>query len=184
MYSLQFLEDILIPLGVCVVLPVLVVWLVMRKKTNDTNRRTEVMLAAIEKGSDVNAEKLLDLFDKTGKPTKTKTTRTALKERLMGKLLASFILMGIGIAFGIYALLMSIQGGSNTNDLAAYSFVSAVLLLVGAAFLISYFISRRFLAEELGLADKSGETGAGAPEEGDNARQDGAEQPAAAEKEN
>ena len=102
----------------------------------------------------------------------------------MGKLLASFILMGIGIAFGIYALLMSIQGGSNTNDLAAYSFVSAVLLLVGAAFLISYFISRKFLAEELGLADKSGEAGAGAPEEGDNARQDGAEQPATAEKEN
>ena len=63
MYSLQFLEGILIPLGVCVVLPVLVVWLVMRKKTNETNRRTEVMLAAIEKGSDVNAEKLLGLFD-------------------------------------------------------------------------------------------------------------------------
>lgn len=182
MYSLQFLEGILIPLGVCVVLPVLVVWLVMRKKTNETNRRTEVMLAAIEKGSDVNAEKLLGLFDKTGKPTKT--TRTALKEKLMKKLLTAFILMGIGIAFGIYALLMSIQGGSNTNDLAAYSFVSAVLLLVGAAFLISYFISRRFMAEELGLADKSGETEAGAPEEGDNARQDGAEQPAAAEKEN
>lgn len=182
MYSLQFLEGILIPLGVCVVLPVLVVWLVMRKKTNETNRRTEVMLAAIEKGSDVNAEKLLGLFDKTGKPTKT--TRTTLKERLMGKLLASFILMGIGIAFGIYALLMSIQGGSNTNDLAAYSFVSAVLLLVGAAFLISYFISRKFLAEELGLEDKSGETGAGTPEEGDTARQDGAEQPATAEKEN
>lgn len=182
MYSLQFLEDILIPLGVCVVLPVLVVWLVMRKKTNETNRRTEVMLAAIEKGSDVNAEKLLGLFDKTGKPTKT--TRTALKEKLMKKLLTAFILMGIGIAFGIYALLMSIQGGSNTNDLAAYSFVSAVLLLVGAAFLISYFISRKFLAEELGLEDKSGEAGAGAPEEGDNARQDGAEQPATAEKEN
>ena len=92
--------------------------------------------------------------------------------------------MGIGIAFGIYALLMSIQGGSNTNDLAAYSFVSAVLLLVGAAFLISYFISRKFLAEELGLADKGGETETGGAEAGDTAQQDGAEQPAAAEKEN
>ena len=174
MYSLQFLVDILIPLGVCVVLPVLVVWLVMRKKTNETNRRTEVMLAAIEKGSDVNAEKLLGLFDKTGKPTKT--TRTALKEKLMKKLLTAFILMGVGLAFCTF--------GSNPEEISAYTFVGIVCLLVGAAFLISYFISRKFLAEELGLVDKSGEAGAGAPEEGDTARQDGAEQPATAEKEN
>ena len=181
MYSLQFLVDILIPLGVCVVLPVLVVWLVMRKKTNETNRRTEIMLAAIEKGSDVNAEKLLDLFDKTGKPTKT--TRTALKEKLM-KNLTAFILMGVGLAFCTWAAITGYLGGSNPEEISVYTFVGIVCLLVGAAFLISYFISRKFLAEELGLADKSGETEAGAPEEGDNARQDGAEQPAAAEKEN
>ena len=178
MYSLQFLVDILIPLGVCVVLPVLVVWLVMRKKTNETNRRTEVMLAAIEKGSDVNAEKLLGLFDKTGKPTKT--TRTALKEKLM----TAFILMGVGLAFCTFAAITGYLGGSNPGEISAYTFVGIVCLLVSAAFLISYFISRRFMAEELGLADKGGETGAGAPEEGDNARQDGAEQPATAEKEN
>lgn len=182
MYSLQFLEGILIPLGVCVVLPVLVVWLVMRKKTNETNRRTEVMLAAIEKGSDVNAEKLLGLFDKTGKPTKT--TRTALKEKLMKKLLTAFILMGVGLAFCTFAAITGYLGGSNPEEISVYTFVGIVCLLVGAAFLISYFISRKFLAEELGLADKSGKTGAGAPEEGDTAQQDGAEQPATAEKEN
>lgn len=121
MYSLQFLEDILIPLGVCVVLPVLVVWLVMRKKTNETNRRTEVMLAAIEKGSDVNAEKLLGLFDKTGKPTKT--TRTALKEKLMKKLLTAFILMGVGLAFCTFAAITGYLGGSNPEEISAYTFV-------------------------------------------------------------
>lgn len=179
---MQFLVDILIPLGVCVVLPVLVVWLVMRKKTNETNRRTEIMLAAIEKGSDVNAEKLLDLFDKTGKPTKT--TRTALKEKLMKKLLTSFVLMGIGLGFCVPAALMGYLGGSTPEEISSFASVGAICLLTGAAFLLSYFISRKFLAEELGLADKSGETEAGAPEEGDNARQDGAEQPATAEKEN
>lgn len=182
MYSLQFLEDILIPLGVCVVLPVLVVWLVMRKKTNETNRRTEVMLAAIEKGSDVNAEKLLGLFDKTGKPTKT--TRTALKEKLMRKLLIAFILIGLGITFCLLAAITGYQGGSSSEEIEELAFAAAAFLLTGAAFLLSYFISRKFLAEELGLADKSGETGAGAPEEGDTAQQDGAEQPATAEKEN
>ena len=55
------LEDILVPLGICVALPVMIVWLVMRKKTNETNRRTEIVLAAIEKNSEIDVE---DFFKK------------------------------------------------------------------------------------------------------------------------
>ena len=40
--------SIIISLGICVVLPVLIVWLIMRKQTNDTNKRTEIILAALE----------------------------------------------------------------------------------------------------------------------------------------
>ena len=182
MYSLQFLEDILIPLGVCVVLPVLVVWLVMRKKTNETNRRAEIIMAAINKGSDIDTDKLLDSLETSGK--QAKDPRAALKEKLMRKLLIAFILIGLGITFCLLAAITDYQGGSSSEEIEELAFAAAAFLLTGAAFLLSYFISRKFLAEELGLADKSGETEAGAPEEGDNARQDGAEQPAAAEKEN
>ena len=51
-FILSQLAEILVPLGIVVVLPVLIVWLDMRKKANDTNKRTEIVLAAIEKNSD------------------------------------------------------------------------------------------------------------------------------------
>ena len=41
--------SIIISLGICVVLPVLIVWLIMRKQTNDTNKSTEIILDALEK---------------------------------------------------------------------------------------------------------------------------------------
>ena len=75
----------------------------------------------------------------------------------MKKLLTAFILMGVGLAFCTFAAITGYLGGSNPEEISAYTFVGIVCLLVGAAFLISYFISRKFLAEELGLEDKSGE---------------------------
>ena len=38
----------LIPIGICVVLPVMIVWLVMRSRQHDMDKKTEVMLKAIE----------------------------------------------------------------------------------------------------------------------------------------
>ena len=48
--------SIIISLGICVVLPVLIVWLIMRKQTNDTNKRTEIILAALEKNPNLQIE--------------------------------------------------------------------------------------------------------------------------------
>ena len=42
------LMNILVPLGVCVVLPVLIVWLVTRVRKNETDRKAEIMIKAIK----------------------------------------------------------------------------------------------------------------------------------------
>ena len=47
--------DILMPLGICVVLPVMIVWLVTRARQNETNKKTEIMLKAIESGATIDA---------------------------------------------------------------------------------------------------------------------------------
>ena len=70
------IAQIIIILGVCVVLPVLVVWLVSRSRKNDIDRRTEVMLKAIEHGQEIDPE----AFSSKGKGRRT------IKMALLGKL--------------------------------------------------------------------------------------------------
>jgi len=77
-FILSHLGDILVPLGICVAMPVMIVWLVMRNKTNETNRRTEIVLVAIEKNSGIDVE---DFFKKMNPAQKT------LKEKLMQRFL-------------------------------------------------------------------------------------------------
>ena len=48
------MEDIILPLFMCVVMPVTIVWLVMRTKQNETNKMAEIMLKAIETGTPVD----------------------------------------------------------------------------------------------------------------------------------
>ena len=67
---LDFAEDILKPIGICVVLPIIIVWLNMRRKTNETNRRTEVLLAALEKNPDMDMD-MEDLIRKMNPKSKT-----------------------------------------------------------------------------------------------------------------
>ena len=48
--------ETLVLLGIFVVLPTIIVWLVLRYKKHETDKRAEMALAAIEKGSDLNLE--------------------------------------------------------------------------------------------------------------------------------
>lgn len=137
---LSQLEDILLPLGICVALPVMIVWLVMRKKTNETNRRTEIVLAAIEKNSEIDVE---DFFKKMNPAQKT------LKEKLMQRFQWGAVLVALGVALMGYVLLQSLFGGANPNQMAAFSLGGVVACFVGAAFLITYRVSRNVLAKEL-----------------------------------
>ena len=50
------LGETLVFLGIFVVLPTIIVWLVLRYKKHETDKRAEMALAAIEKGSDLDLE--------------------------------------------------------------------------------------------------------------------------------
>ena len=83
--------DILMPLGICVVLPVMIVWLVMRTRQNETNKKTEVMLKAIESGATVDTE----FFKSQQREQKT------IKERLLSRLTwgSMFSLIGVFLLY-------------------------------------------------------------------------------------
>lgn len=136
---LDFAEDILKPIGICVVLPIIIVWLNMRRKTNETNRRTEVLLAAIEKNPDLDMEDLIRKMN-----PKTKTT----KERLMSRLLWGLVFIAIGTSTLLSALYQDYQGGASVDYFAIYSGCGCVLL-IGISFVAVFFISKRMLAKEI-----------------------------------
>ena len=60
---MKFAEMIVL-LGIFVVLPIIIVAIVARAKTNATNKRAQIALAAIEKNSDVDLEDFFTFLKK------------------------------------------------------------------------------------------------------------------------
>lgn len=141
---LDFAEETIVPIGICVILPIIIVWLIMRRKTNETNKRTEVLLAVIEKNPDLDMEDLIRKMN-----PKTKTT----KERLMGRLLWGLVFIAIGTSLLLSALYQDNLGGAGPEYFPIYC-GSGCLLLIGISFVAVFFISKRMLAKEIEAEEK------------------------------
>ena len=122
------------------VLPIMILWFDMRRKMNDTNQRTQIVLAAIEKNPDMDIEDLI---------AKMSPKKKMLKEKLLSKLLIGNITTFLGIGFLICAIYVDLVGGMNSNDLRMLYLAGAILLGVGVAFLINYSKGKKMLAKEM-----------------------------------
>ena len=136
---------LLIPLGCGCVLPIIVIWLGIREKMNQTNQRTKIVLAAIEKNPDMDIEELMK---------KISPKKKLLKEKLLSNLLWGSISALLGISILIYGLLIDYRGGMDSNDLIRIYFTGGILLAVGIAFIAHYHISKKMLAKEIEAEEK------------------------------
>ena len=136
---------LLIPLGCGCVLPIVVIWLGIRQKMNETNQRTKIVLAAIEKNPEMDIEELMK---------KISPKKKLLKEKLLSNLLWGSIIALFGISILIYALLVDYRGGMDPNDLIRIYFTGGILLAIGIAFLAHYHISKKMLAKEIEAEEK------------------------------
>lgn len=128
------MEEILIPIFICVVLPVSIVLIVSLARINTDNKRTQVLIKAIEYDNGVNADKLADALKKPEKPKKTEL------ELLNLRLLRGCIFSLVGIAvvcplFWFYNLEKSVQ--------LQLLLVGLSLFAVGLSYLIVYFVTRK-----------------------------------------
>ena len=141
--------EMMVYLGIFVVLPIIIVALMARVKTNITNKRAQIALAAIEKNSDVDLEAF---FKKMNLPSRS------IKERLLDKLLygSIFTLFGVGIYIAIFVFNMNV-GSFDKNMFIGLSFAAVPSLGVGLAFLINYFVGRRVLKLEIDAEAKKPE---------------------------
>ena len=137
--------DIIIPIGICVVLPIVVVLLNTLKARNETNKKTEVMLKAIESGATIDA----DLFKTQLTPAKT------IKEKLLARLTAACIVSAIGLTICIPTFLLSYIGGVPTRIIQSFIVIGGIILAVGIALFVVYFVGKRMLAKEIEAEEKS-----------------------------
>lgn len=128
------LVQLVVPMGVCVALPVLIVWLVTRAAINSDNKRAEVIIEAIKANNSIDASTLTQAFAK-----RRRTPRETLIDRL--KWGCIWGLSGfIASVFSIVALIMT-----DEDSYWALLFFGTIALAVGISFLIVYFVSRKQL---------------------------------------
>ena len=142
---MHILVAILVPIACGCVLPIMIVWLSIRESMNKTNQRTKSVLAAIEKNPDMNIEELIE---------KISPKKKLLKETLLEKLMWGWIcaILGPGlIGLGIY---LKIEGMGRPKDPLVAICFGVVLLAVGIAFLVNYYLGRKMLAKEIEAEEK------------------------------
>ena len=137
----------ILPVILCgCVLPIIFIWMETRRKMNETNARTQIVTAAIEKNPDMDVEELMK---------KISPKKKSLKEKLLSKLLWGCIttILGIGlIGFGIF-LINTISKDTQkihmADDVQTAIAFGVILLAIGAAFIINYGVGRKMLAKEI-----------------------------------
>ena len=140
------MTDIIVPIFVCVVLPVFIVWLVTRARQHETDKKTEIMLKAIENGAEIDPE----FF-------KTKQSHRSIKQELMDKFTGACVTSFMGIAF----LVIGLVNRSNPGMFKGLWFLEtalsagAILLAIGFALFLSYLVSKRTLAKEIESEEKN-----------------------------
>lgn len=130
---METLEDILVSLGVVVALPVLIVSIIFRSVMAADRNRKEIILAALEKNPNLNVEDLVKQMKKSEK---------LIKEKLLANLQHGCLCCLMGVAFVLLYFFLSVQ-----KEILIIA--GAVLIAIGIAFLVSYFVGRRMLEKEM-----------------------------------
>ena len=122
--------ETLVPIFVCVVLPVAIVFIVMNARKHEASRKAEVALKAIEAGVPVDPAFFA--------PAKKKKQGT--KQNLLEQLTGACITFLMGAAFIVCYVL-------EKEDFLG--FAGGVMLAVGIGLFISFFVGRKMLAKEI-----------------------------------
>lgn len=133
------MEDILVPIFVCVVLPVAIVLIRHLSTINSENKRSQVLIKAIEANSNIDTNKLAESLQQ---PKKQK--RTPL-ELLNLRLLRGCIFTILGVSLLIVILVNYLCEGCviDAGLVKTMCIFGVPSLAVGIGYLIVYFVSRK-----------------------------------------
>lgn len=132
--------QVLVPIFICVVLPVAIVLIVSLTKINADNKRTEVIIKAIEANNDIDADKLAESMRKP-----RKSAREILNDRLLRGCIFSFV----GLVLVIIGLVSLIAGSEiGADNVTVPMIFGGVSIAVGASYLLVYAVTRRQIEKD------------------------------------
>lgn len=149
MNSVHF-TGMIICLGIGVVLPIVIVALSLRHKLESEKNRKDIILAALEKNSNINVEELVKMMNKPDK---------LIKEKLLSKFQWGILTSIIGVGFVILSSIMGYQEEDYTDNIQFLGISGAVLLAIGIAFLLTYFYGKKMLSKEMETEEKNMQQG-------------------------
>lgn len=121
--------SVLVPIAICVVLPVMIVWIVFRTIMNADNKRAQVLTEAIKSNNGIDADRLAEAMTK-----KTRTPREILNLRLLRGCIFSLTGLAMMIAPCIFDMF----------DLFAWpQSIGLILTAIGISYLVVYFVTKR-----------------------------------------
>lgn len=134
------MTGILVPIFICVVLPVAIVLIVFLYNMNSDNKRAQVLIKAIEANKDIDTDKLAEAFSKP-----RRSPREILNLRLLRG--SIFTLCGLGfVIFGLVGLANDFT--IRMEPVMIPMICGASCQAVGISYLIVYFVTRKQLADE------------------------------------
>lgn len=142
---IELLAMLLVIGGFCIALPLIIVWLTNKRKNHEIDKKTEILMAMLEKNPNLDPAEVLDKLDMSSEDGKK-----PLKERLLEKLLGGCICTLIGIVLFFTHLFDFVFLGDKTTGVVG----GGVLTAVGIALIIHYFVSKKMLQSEIATEEK------------------------------
>ena len=136
--------DVIIASLISIVLPITIVWLGTRSSVKKNEQKMNVLMKAIENGVDIDPALLVN---------ETKSS-VSTKIQLIKKLTAGVICSIIGIAVIVCTQLEDFDGVAGLGLEMLY-IIGGVLIAVGVANIVAFFVGRRYLAPEIEAEEKN-----------------------------
>lgn len=139
-WLVENIMEYLVTLGICVVLPITIIWQIMRKKRHEADKRTEIAMAVIEKNGNIDVQEIIKSLTPPQKP---------LKERLLMKMhyeliAACFFTIFAGAIF-ITLVVVGCMGITKEDIYAMGLIFGTPSLTVGMTMFIAYYSSKKII---------------------------------------
>lgn len=139
---MSFMNDVVLPIFIVVFLPVVIVLIVQIFRNRNLARKTDVIKLAIEKGANLDVNKMMEALESTGKRRKGPVGKS---QYLLEKMTTGIILFLAGLAV---ILVTALTGSIVPEGKWAFYLFGTVVSIVGAGLLTMFFVGRKMLPDD------------------------------------